>query len=135
MRLSALVQMSVEALVDRFAALAMAQDEAILDDDIGEVNRLFAKIEAVKTELKTRPGDQRTALLRLYEHPNLQVRLKAAEATLAVAPEKARKMLEVSIRRREMPACVCGRWMRAFSSRSEIWGGDALRPILRSQSR
>ncbi len=103
MKPSVLVQMPVEALVDRFAALAMAQDEAILDDDIAEVNRLFAKIETVKTELKVRPGDQRTALLRLYEHPNLQVRLKAAKATLAVAPEQARKMLEAIASSQEYP--------------------------------
>jgi hypothetical protein len=103
MKPSALANMPVEALVDRFAALAMAQDEAILDDDIGEVNRLFAKIEAVKTELKTRPGDQRTALIRLYEHPNLQVRLKAAKATLAVAPERARKLLDAIANSHEQP--------------------------------
>jgi hypothetical protein len=45
-------------------------------------------------ELKARPGDQRRALLPLFEHPNMQVRLKAAKATLAIAPKEARQMLE-----------------------------------------
>jgi cytochrome c oxidase assembly protein Cox11 len=93
MRQAALSNLSVEELVDRFVSLALDQDEAMLDDDIAAVNRLFWKIEAVETELKARPGDQRTALLRLYGHPNMQVRLKAAKATLAVAPEAARALL------------------------------------------
>jgi hypothetical protein len=32
--------------------------------------------------------------MRLYDHPNVQVRLNAANATLAVAPQEARNLLE-----------------------------------------
>ncbi len=45
-------------------------------------------------ELKARPGDARHALVSLYQHPNLQVVLNAAKATLAVAPDAARRMIE-----------------------------------------
>src|SRR5262249_46404110 len=48
-------------------------------------------------------GDQRRALLPLYDHPNAQVRLKAVKATLAVAPERARRMLEIIADSREYP--------------------------------
>lgn len=67
-----------------FTQLAIQQDDA-LDGDVPEVTRLFWLLENVKAELKRRPGDQRAALLALYDHqPNMQVRVKAAKATLAV---------------------------------------------------
>ena len=47
----------------------------------------------VANELKARDGDQRTALMTLYDYPNMQVRLKAAIHTLAVAPTAARQQL------------------------------------------
>jgi len=50
-------------------------------------------MKAVDEELKRRAGDQRRALLALYNHPNMQVRLMAAKLTLAVAPDAARQML------------------------------------------
>jgi hypothetical protein len=57
----------------------------------------------VEEELKARDGDQRRALLDLYDHPNAQVRLNAAKATLAVAPESARRMLQTMADSREFP--------------------------------
>jgi hypothetical protein len=48
----------------------------------------------ITEELKSRPGDQRSALLRLFDHPNIQARLMAAKLTLAVAPAAARQMLQ-----------------------------------------
>lgn len=33
-------------------------------------------------------------MLRLYDHPNMQVRLMAAKATLEIEPEAARTMLQ-----------------------------------------
>jgi hypothetical protein len=80
-------------LVNRFAAICSEQDKAEFEDDIATYNRLYDQKVAVLDELKERPGDQRTALLGLYEHSNLQVKLQAAKATLAVAPEAARRML------------------------------------------
>jgi hypothetical protein len=53
--------------------------------------------------LKARNGDQRRALLLLYEHPNAQVRLKAAKATLAVNPDAARRVLQTLADSREFP--------------------------------
>lgn len=85
-----LAELTIDQLVERFATLALGQDETNLDDDIPRFTRLFWQMEAVEKELKSRQGDQRRALMHLYEHPNAQVRLTSAKATLAVAPEAAR---------------------------------------------
>ena len=85
--------MSVEQLTERFVAIALDQHEAILMYDNARFNSLFLQMDAVEQELKARHGDQRRALLQLYDHPNAQARLMAAKATLAVAPEAARRLL------------------------------------------
>ena len=95
--------MTVDELVERFTALALDQDEANLDNDIPGFSRLFHQMQEVKAELKARPGDQRRALLSLFAHRNVQVRLMAAKATLAVAPEAAREKLEDIASSHEFP--------------------------------
>jgi cytochrome c oxidase assembly protein Cox11 len=94
MKNAKLQTMSASELVHLFTDLALQQDLAVLAFDVKETNRLFWKLEEVEAELKSRPGDQRSALLPLFEHPNPQVRLKAAKATLAIAPVAARQVLE-----------------------------------------
>jgi hypothetical protein len=89
-----LENMTVEALVEYFAELGVEQHRAELLGDDSAFNRLYDKVDRVRNELKSRDGDQRAALLQLYNHPNMQVRLNAATSTLAVAPEVARKALE-----------------------------------------
>jgi hypothetical protein len=95
--------MTVDELVQYFASLALEQDDALLDSNISRVNRLFRKLQDVSAELKAREGDQRRALLKLYDHPNAQVRLKATKATLAVEPVAGRRMLETIAESREYP--------------------------------
>jgi hypothetical protein len=96
-------EMSVDQLVERFTAIALDQDKALLRNEYAKFNRLFERMEEVEGELRARGGDERRALLRLYDHPNAQVRLKAVKATLAVAPERARRMLEVIAESGEFP--------------------------------
>ena len=48
-------------------------------------------------------GDQRHALLSLYDHPNLQVRLKAVKNSLALAPQEGRRVLQAIADSREYP--------------------------------
>ena len=95
MRQLNLQDMTTPELVDRFIQVTVAQDEALLDDDRAKFKRLFGEMRLVLEELKARPGDQRNALLPLYDHPNLQVRLKAAKNTLAVAPDAALALLRM----------------------------------------
>ena len=63
-----LEEMSVAELVDCFAAICIAQDQALLYSEIAKLNRLIGQMRAAEEELKARPGDQRRALLPLYNH-------------------------------------------------------------------
>ena len=103
MKRANLQHVSVTQLVERFVAVTLAQDQALLMDEFSKFNRLFAEMEAIKRELKSHDGDQRRALIPLYDHPNAQVRLKAAKATLAVSPESARRMLQIIADSHEYP--------------------------------
>jgi hypothetical protein len=103
MKRVSLQDMTVDQLVERFVSICVAEDQALLQDEHETFNRLFSLMEAVKEELKARPGDQRRALLSLYSHPNAQVRVKAAKATLAVAPLEARLALEKLAASKEYP--------------------------------
>lgn len=95
--------MTVGQLVDNFADMGVKQNKALLWDDLSEFTNLYWQIDAIRVELKGRPGDQRRALLTLFNHSNMQVRLNAAKATLAVAPDQARAMLERIKERRRGP--------------------------------
>jgi hypothetical protein len=95
--------MSLDRLVERFALICVEQDDALLDSDVAKYNRLMDQLVAIQTVLKSRPGDQRSALLSLYVHQNWQVRLMAAHATLALAPEAGRRMLETIANSRHFP--------------------------------
>lgn len=89
-----LTTLPIDELVRLFANFSLQQDTALFDNDIQDVNHLFRRLMAVAAELKSRPGDQRRALLTLLDHENPQVKIKAAKATLAIAPVAARKVLE-----------------------------------------
>jgi hypothetical protein len=97
-RRSKLQDMDTEQLVERFVALALEQDDALLKDQIPRFNRLYGLMDAVENELEAR-----VALLPLLTHPNPMVRLKAATAVLAVAPHAARETLQAIVERKEYP--------------------------------
>jgi hypothetical protein len=103
MNATKLRDMTNDQLVGRFVEIAVQQDEALLRDEIAKFNKLFSQMNAVDQELRSRSGDQRRLLLRLYDHPNVQVRLKAAKRTLAIAPDDARAVLESIASSRKFP--------------------------------
>jgi hypothetical protein len=103
--------MSVDQLVERFLTIALEQYEAILDGRYAKYNRLYDQMKSVEAELKRHDGDQRLALLSLLNHPNPQVRLKAAIANLAVAPDEAREALQNISDRNEHPQAADARGM------------------------
>src|SRR4051794_26281101 len=84
----------VQELVARFVSIGLAQYGALYVADTKKYNRLYREMEDIRNELKRREGDQRRALLSLLDHPNLQVRMKAANTLLAISPSLARKALE-----------------------------------------
>jgi hypothetical protein len=89
-----LEKLTVDQLVERFVAIGVAQDQALLYDEHKKFNRLFSEMNEVDQELRRRGPEARLALLRLFDHANMQVRLKAAKRTLGVVPEKARQVIE-----------------------------------------
>jgi hypothetical protein len=105
---------TVDQLVERFAKLGVEQDKAITADDKLKYERVYAQMSAIRDELRSRPGDQRKALLMLVDYPNMQVRLRAAQYALAVAPEAARRTIEAIAASTWPPQCYDARmclWM------------------------
>jgi hypothetical protein len=95
--------MTLDQLVKLYCSIGIDQDKALLRSEYAKFNGLFEEMDAVENELRGRGGDQRRELLPLFEHPNAQVRLNAMKATLAVAPETARRALEGLAASREFP--------------------------------
>jgi len=98
-----LKSMSVAQLVALFTEVTLEQFDAELHDETAKYNKHYRQMEAIEQELKSRPGDQRNALVPLFQHSNPQVRLMAAEFTLAVAPAAARQTLQEIWDRKEFP--------------------------------
>jgi hypothetical protein len=96
-------QIPTPELVERFATLCVAQDQALLYSAISKLNKLIKQMWDIEDELKARPGDQRRALLVLFDHENAQVRLQAARAALAVEPAAARSVIETIANGRKFP--------------------------------
>jgi hypothetical protein len=94
---------ATSTLVERYVANALAQYKAARSGAFRRFKPLAIEQRALEEELQRRPGDERRALVDLCEHPNTQVRLNAAVAVLAVAPERARKALELLVEARLYP--------------------------------
>jgi len=84
-------------ILQLFERLCIEQYDAIERNENARANRLILKAFALETELKSRPGDQRRILMRLFGHPNMQVRLSAAQANLAVDYIAARRELQAIV--------------------------------------
>lgn len=87
-------QASTRELIDQFIKNAEEQYKALWGIDNAQYNRLYWEMKAIKEELKRRPGDDRRELMSLYDHPNMQVRLAAARATLALSYAAARQVIQ-----------------------------------------
>lgn len=103
MKVDLLANMTTSQLTDRFTEIGIAQDRALFAGKIAKFNKLFDAMQDVVSELKRRQGDERRALMALYTFPNAQVRLKAAKATLAIAPIAARDVIETIASSGEFP--------------------------------
>jgi aminoglycoside phosphotransferase family enzyme len=95
-------ELTTPELVIEFTNICLAQSQAIEREENAIYNRLFERMQIVEAELKARPNDQRRALQALFGTGNLQVRLMAAQANLAVDYHKSR---------RELAAVAATRWM------------------------
>jgi hypothetical protein len=97
--------LSSDEIVQRFEKLCIEQDDAMDRNELARANRLVWRIHALKMELKLRPGDQRRLLMRLFGHSNMQVRLSAAHANLAVDYVAARREIQEIADSRWGPQC------------------------------
>jgi hypothetical protein len=104
-------EMTTSELVRQFVRIALDQDKAMRYGDNRKFKRLFKQMEAIEEELKSRPDDQRRTLIPLFEHPNAQVRLTSALATLALVPKDARRTLQIISDRQEYPQAADARGM------------------------
>lgn len=104
-----LENLTVDQLIERFAAVGVEQDKADKDDDNAKYKALFSQMSDVQKELKIRQGDQRRALVGLFDYPNMQVRLMAAKYALAVAPQAARQAIEAIAASTWPPQCYDAR--------------------------
>src|SRR5579862_5595826 len=86
--------MTVDELVATFEEVCLAQDKELRNARLHKKPELVHRLFAIGDELKKRGRDARLALMKLYDHPNMHVRLKAASYTLAVAPGPARQLIE-----------------------------------------
>ncbi|CAH1655050.1 conserved hypothetical protein [Hyphomicrobiales bacterium] len=94
---SKLKSLTTEELKRLFEQLCIQQYDALEDNAIAGYNKRYNTILAIQNELKSRPGDQRRILMSLFGHPNMQVRLTAAHANLAVDYIAARRELQAVV--------------------------------------
>jgi uncharacterized protein (DUF924 family) len=104
-----LENLSVNALVDRFATIGVEQYKAKDAEQDERYKELFYKMYDIQEELKRRQGDERRALIMLFDYPNMQVRLMAAQYALAVAPQAARRAIEAIAASTWAPQCYDAR--------------------------
>jgi hypothetical protein len=89
-----LEQMTIDQILDQYVEIGVAQDDAIFNEARAKFRRLYGKMREIEIELAPRGVEARRTLMRLYGHPNYQVRLNAAKETLAVAPAEARAVIQ-----------------------------------------
>lgn len=89
MRAGSVADMTSNELVARFVEISIEQGKASAFFETARFNRLIPKLSAVVRELRARPGDERHRLLKLYGHPDWQVRLNAAQRAYALDPDAA----------------------------------------------
>lgn len=100
---SEFAQLSEDQLVQEFVSVSLDQYQALRYRRTEQYNRLYDITEGIEKELKARVGDQRRRLVALYDHPNIQVRMKAAIATLAFDFEGARQVLQTIKDQQDFP--------------------------------
>jgi len=92
---SAVSEMSDDDLVEQYTELSAMQGRAqALLVSSSRTNRIGEQIHEISKELMRRPGDHRSALLKLLSHPDAWVRFNAATSTISIAPARARQVLQ-----------------------------------------
>lgn len=86
---------SVTELLDEYVRLSVERGRALyLCQSSAMVNRLGDRIFDISDELKRRPGDQWSALIELFGHPDMYVRFNAATSLIGIVPGQARQVIQ-----------------------------------------
>jgi hypothetical protein len=114
-------EMTVEELVMAYADIVTQQDEAFKNTCIAEFTKLYWQRDAIKEELKSRPGDQREMLAALFKSKKSWVRICVARDTFALDEARARMHIQYVIDHSWDPyrgeaRSVLGAWDRGFRS-------------------
>lgn len=111
-----LKKLTPDELLERYVAIGLAEEDAVLyDDSSSHYNKLFRKEQAVVDEMQSRPGDQRRLLLTLYDHESVWLRLSAVKNSLVFAPDEGRQVLASIVESRRQPyAGEAGMTLRAL---------------------
>lgn len=88
-------KVDTEKLLDVFVQLSLQQGEA---HDLAKpslVNRLGDRLYDISDELIRRTDDRGRSLLKLFEHPNTQVRFNAATSVSGLFTKEARQAIQI----------------------------------------
>lgn len=94
MTVSKFSTMTNAELACEFATLAQKRGLAVLDSNVRNANKAFDGMWEIRKIVSARGNEARSALVPLLDHPDRFVRYYAAKNLLAVAPERARAIIE-----------------------------------------
>ena len=86
-------KLTVDELVSFFASLSEQQYPLTLNDEVKSATRLIRQQNEISKELRRRGIEARLELTKLFDHPNIQVRMNATKWSIGVARESALKVL------------------------------------------
>jgi hypothetical protein len=86
-------KLTADELVSLFASLGEQRYPLTLNDEIKLANRLIRQQNEITKELRRRGIEARLELTKLFNHPNIQVRMNAAKWSIGVAREPALNVL------------------------------------------
>ena len=104
--------LSIERLIRIYEGVSVEEFDALELGDMPLVRKLFDKLESIDREIRARGVEARRKMVQLLSHHNPQVRINAAKALLAIAPQEARSALELlasrgpSIQRLDARMCI-----------------------------
>src|SRR5665213_4269202 len=97
---------TVDELLNKYAKICVAQDHALFYDEYKTFSKLYEEMASIDRELRRRGTAARLALCRLFDHPNLQVRLQAAKESLAVASTDSLNVIKAIAESRIAPQAL-----------------------------
>ena len=82
-------KLTLDELISLFVSLSEQQYPLTLNDEVKLGSRLVKRQDEIGKELRQRGIEARLELTKLFDHPNIQVRMNAAKRSLGIAREPA----------------------------------------------